>query len=316
MLHTLPDVQACKTGFPRIPINKVGVRGIRAGFLFGEARVFGNFSLYCDLSPNLKGINMSRMARILSDELPFYKERELNTLEKIARALASAHETDNIYAKCVFDLPFMSITPQTKIPTMESLPVVLETKLSNGVARNYLSLTYTGMSLCPCSKEMSLLSNNLSQEEQAALKQANLPDSLYEKLRETGFGAHNQKSRIEIKVEIHPQLQASSVLSWVLNIAAKSASSITLSALKRPDEKYITEMSYGGFFIDANFKMNREEGRGPKFVEDIARQAAEALHEIVGGLILDFVVVVNNEESIHSNDIAATAILTAGGDLK
>jgi GTP cyclohydrolase I len=163
---------------------------------------------------------------------------------------------------------------------------------------------------------MSLLSNNLNQEERDALSQANLPDSLREKLQEAGFGAHNQKSRIEIKVELHPELQASAVLAWILNIAAKAASSITLSALKRPDEKYITEMSYGGFFIDENFKMQRGEGRGPKFVEDIARQAAESLHAIVGGMILDFVVVVNNEESIHSNDIAATAILTAGGDLK
>lgn len=312
MIHNLPDVQACEDGFPRIPIQKVGVRGVRAPFMFGNQRVLGNFSMYCDLSESLKGINMSRMARTLADSLR--QDSEIMTLRRIVMDLQEAHKTDNIYAKCAFDLPYSGKTPITDLEAFEHVPVILESKLSHGRVRNYLSIKYTGMSLCPCSREMSLLSNNLTFEEKVTLESLALPASLREKLAEAGFGAHNQKSHIEIKVELTPQLPPSDAVSYLLTVAGNAASSHTVSVLKRPDEKYITEVSYGGFYIDDQHNLNRVQGAGAKFVEDIARQVAEVLSRDED--FADYAIVVNNEESIHSSDIQATAILTAGKDLR
>jgi len=70
----------------------------------------------------------------------------------------------------------------------------------------------------------------------------------------------------------------------------------------------------GGYF-DEHSNFIKTTG-GPMFVEDIARNIANKLNQILDKNILDYVVIVNNQESIHSDDIMATAILSAGRNLK
>ena len=95
----------------------------------------------------------------------------------------------------------------------------------------------------------------------------------------------------------------------------KAFSCPTKTVLKRPDEKYETEVSYMGGFFDTTYnppKFVHVEGSGPKFVEDIARDVADQLQEQLDVSISDYVIVVNNDESIHSGDILATAVLQQG----
>lgn len=313
-MNNLPDVQQFKEGFPNIKINKVGVRHIKAPFIFAGKHVLGDFSVYCDLSEDIKGINMSRMARTLHSLLE--GTTPLSSLSSVATILKHAHSTDHIYAKCRFDLPFSDESPVTQLITDESVPVVLETTLVGDKIENFITITYTGMSLCPCSREMSLLFNNLSSIEKRWLldNEMSIPKSLLDKMMLSGFGAHNQKSRVEIKVQLRESLQAFPFV--LVNIASQAVSSPVYSALKREDEKYITETSYCGHYVDQEGKINKVEGTGAKFVEDIARQVAEQLNPFLDQSILDYVVVINNEESIHSQDIVATAILSAGRNLK
>ena len=104
-------------------------------------------------------------------------------------------------------------------------------------------------SLCPCSKEIS------------------------------DYGAHNQRSRVTVRVE---PLQP---LDWheLVRFAEEAASSEIWPMLKRSDEKWVTEHAY----------------ENPKFVEDLVRDVALRLNAEprVGRYSVD----VENFESIHNH---------------
>ena len=164
------------------------------------------------------------------------------------------------------------------------------------------------MSLCPCSKEMSLLKYNLTNEEKNILHE--LPKSLLDKIYASGYGAHNQKSVIEVCVELS---ETPTYIEDILEIIEASASSPTYSILKREDEKYVTELSYCGGIWNGNFAKIKG---GPRFVEDISRYAAQSLHMLLdSGKIRDYKVSVRNQESIHCEDIQAMATITAQKEL-
>lgn len=299
-MNTLPDMQKTTEGFPKIPINKVGVRNVKISMPIktkeGELQsTVVAVSSYCDLVEDIKGINMSRISRTLLSCLESSKDG-IHDLSLFASHLQKAHNTDNIYIKAVFNFFIKKSSPVTNIAFSEPVGVVFESSLIGKELSNYITVKVAGMSLCPCSKEMSLLRNNLTFDEYQ--KVATLDKDLFDKIMKAGYGAHNQQSFVEIKVK----LKEGSAKMWIedlVAIADNSFSCPTYSVLKREDEKYVTERSY----------------ENPRFVEDIARFSAESLFNLLDVSIDDFVVVVNNMESIH-NDIQATAILSAGRDLK
>ena len=100
------------------------------------------------------------------------------------------------------------------------------------------------------------------------------------------YGAHNQRS--EVSISVRPQEHV-----WfedLIDIAEKSASSQLYPILKRVDEKNVTERAY----------------ENPKFVEDIVRDAAIELLELLkGDAIAWFYLSSNNYESIHNHDAFA-----------
>lgn len=319
----MKDIQAEKSGFPTIPIGKVGIKNIELPVWIknhdGEfISTIANISSYCDLIEDVKGINMSRIPRTIFDVFkPSNKELITDLSEKVVHALQFAHETSDVYFKARFKYPFYQKSPMTDLPSPEVVNVVVETVLKNKEVKRYLTVEMVGMSLCPCSKEMSLLMNNLTAEETFALADAGLPLSLKEKLDEAGFGAHNQKSYVNVKIEMIGHFN----IEELIKIINTSVSTKVFSVIKRPDEKFVTEMSYMGGYIDENKKLVKVDlpglHPGPKFVEDIARQLAEEINKnYLDRSIKDYAIVIRNQESIHSNEIEAVAVLTAGRDLK
>ena len=104
------------------------------------------------------------------------------------------------------------------------------------------------------------------------------------------YGAHNQRSHVTLEVELtEPGLLDFEALA---EIAEGAASCEVYGLLKRPDEKYVTERAYDN----------------PKFVEDLVRDLALALHGHPA--IQRYVVEVENFESIHNH--SAFARLTGG----
>jgi len=100
------------------------------------------------------------------------------------------------------------------------------------------------------------------------------------------YSAHNQRS--EVSISVRPKEYV-----WfedLIDIAEKSASSQLYPILKRADEKNVTERAY----------------ENPKFVEDIVRDAAIELLELLkGDAIAWFYLSSNNYESIHNHDAFA-----------
>lgn len=97
------------------------------------------------------------------------------------------------------------------------------------------------------------------------------------------FGAHNQRAMVEIKVDMKK-------LIWIediVTIAEESASVPVFSLLKRKDEKWVTETAY----------------LNPRFVEDVAREAALRLEDNPD--IRWYSVGVESIESIHNHNAFA-----------
>lgn len=300
----LPDVQKCSEGFAKIAIQKVGVRNIRVPMMIktkqGEDQsCLVSVSSYCNLVEDVKGINMSRISRTLLDGLSESKDG-IYDLSHFAYKLQQAHQTDNIYIKARFNYLVYKESPVTKIGFQEPVEIVFESILDGEQLENFLTVQVAGMSLCPCSKEMSLLKHILNEQEIQEIS-SKLSPEVRDKIWEAGLGAHNQLSIVEVKVKIDTDLDELHQL-WIediVTIADQSFSSPVFSVLKREDEKWVTEKSYSN----------------PKFVEDIVRDVAVQLNNHLDRSISDYIIVCNNQESIH-NEMLATAVLSAGRGLR
>lgn len=98
------------------------------------------------------------------------------------------------------------------------------------------------------------------------------------------YSAHNQRAVVSIEVQADH-------LVWfeeLVKVAEESASVPIYSLLKRPDEKWVTENAYDN----------------PRFVEDVAREAAAKLEN--NDLIKWYRVTVESIESIHNHNAFAS----------
>lgn len=320
----LPDIQKDSKDFISLPIDKVGVRGIKVPLkvLTKDSResieVLAKISSYCNLSDDLKGINMSRITQTIYQVMKV--SNGIQDLNRFAFELKKAHKTDNIYIKASFPYWYEIKTPLSNLPSYESVNVIFESILKGDKLDRYLTVERVGMSLCPCSREMSLLKNNVSQKEMDEISK--LSPELRSKLDQAGFGAHNQKSIVKVTVELNDRFYYDDsrsdeifYIEDIIDIIDNSVSAPTWSTLKRPDEKFVTEVSYMGGYINSDFEFTPVENAGAKFVEDIGRNIADRLNKHIGSDILDYVIVVDNQESIHSDEIVATSILSYGKNL-
>lgn len=316
-MRQLPDVQKKKDGFPHMYIEKVGVENIKVQLPINTWNenvqyVFANMKSYCSLIDDVKGINMSRIGQTIFRVIEEEKEGGFKDLEKFAYELWNVHgnETELVYVSAEFDYLLDQKTPITKLYSPKVVKVGMATEYNGTEMHNYLTVKSTEMSLCPCSKEMSLIKNILDDDECMELNR--LSNGVREKVLMSGYGAHNQKSEITITIEI------SNIMNFTIeklaSIIAACASAPTYSTLKRPDEKWVTEVSYlGGYWNEGTFI---EVGGGPKFVEDIVRTIGVEMNRYLDNDIKDYLIYIKNYESIHSENIVASAIMSAGRYLK
>lgn len=323
----LPDMQKTQTGFYKTKIAKVGVSNIiqYLPIKMKDGTVqhpLANISSYCSLDETFKGINMSRITRtineVLDNTMKEHKNDGFMGLEAFVKKLAEAHQSPDVYIKAKFKLLMYTQTPMTEIYSQEPINVVIESQYRNGVYKTFLTVETIAMSLCPCSKEMSMLKNNVTADEMRLIKELCFFDdesatTLYNKIMMSGYGAHNQRSHINIKVELLPNQTL--WIEDIYKIANIASSCHTRTVLKRPDEKYETEVSYMGGYFDDEKNFIEVPNNGPKFTEDIARDTAQQLDAELDKTINDYVLTVSNEESIHTGNIMAVSVLNAGREL-
>ena len=147
---------------------------------------------------------MSRISRSINSILKQDTQYDgFMNLNQFVYKLKQMHETDNVYIKARFKYIMQQNTPLSNIVTFEPINVQFESILIGEQLLNYITVQSTEIALCPCSKQMSLLMNNLTQEQYSILNNIDIPNSLRKKIQSAGFGAHNQKSILSIKVQIN-----------------------------------------------------------------------------------------------------------------
>lgn len=214
----IPDIQNTLDGFPKKYIPKVGSRDATVPIKIirkdgSVNQCTGKMSMYTDLTPEVKGTNMSRY-RILIEEILQQDEYYIHeVVPHLLQECKSRLKSDNAYVKIKFDYFLKRKAPVSGIESHMDYRGNMEGRLVNGVERLYLTVDVMYASLCPCSKEIS------------------------------DYGAHNQRSVANVTVEID---ESKGVL-WIediIDMVERSASAPIINALKRVDEAYQTELMY------------------------------------------------------------------------
>jgi GTP cyclohydrolase IB len=205
------DVQASRD-LRRIPIDKVGVKGLRHPVVIkdrsaGLQHTVAEFNMYVSLPQEFKGTHMSRFVEILStNERAMSVESFRDMLFEVATRL----EAETGYIEMKFPYFVQKRAPVSGATSLMDYEVTFKGSVTDGVPRHWTRVVVPATSLCPCSKKIS------------------------------EYGAHNQRAHVTLTVE-------SNEMVWIeelIDLAESQASSQLYGILKRPDEKYVTEHAY------------------------------------------------------------------------
>lgn len=220
--NDIPDIQNTLDGFPKKYIPKVGSRNIvvpmeiirRDGSVNPTKAII---SMYTDLTPEVKGTNMSRY-RILVEEVLANKTHRIDEVVDVLLDECKLRlKSENAYIKIKFDYFMKKNAPVSKVVSHMDYQGSFEGCLVNGEKRYFLHANVLYASLCPCSKEIS------------------------------DYGAHNQQSYADVTVELSDVNADNQHTFWfeeLVEAVEKSSSAPIVNALKRVDEAYQTELMY------------------------------------------------------------------------
>ena len=250
----IPDVQG-SPDVRRLAIDKVGIKSIRHPMKIleragGIQHTIANFSMYVGLPHQFKGTHMSRFVEILNAH-----EREItvDSFRAMLRQMVKKLEAETGHIEMSFPYFVLKKAPVSGVESLLDYEVTFVGEIVEGAEKFALKVQVPVTSLCPCSKKIS------------------------------DYGAHNQRSHVTIAARV-----ASFVwIEELIDLVEKQASSELYGLLKRPDEKYVTELAYDN----------------PKFVEDMVRDIAARLN--ADPRVEAYVVESENFESIHNHSAYA-----------
>lgn len=207
----IEDVQS-REDTRRIPINKVGIKGIRHPVRVkdrssGEQHTIATFNMYVNLPHNFKGTHMSRFVEILNSH-----EREISVelFPTMLRKMTETLEADSGHIEMSFPYFVNKTAPVSGVESLLDYDVTIIGAINKGVASTTLKVVVPVTSLCPCSKKIS------------------------------NYGAHNQRSHVTATVLIRQFV-------WIedlIDVIEDEASCEIFGLVKRPDEKWVTERAY------------------------------------------------------------------------
>lgn len=273
MSEALPDLQN-QEDLRGVNIDWVGVYGypipIKVKTQVGSVQEApAKINVETFLSKEYKGTNMSRYTRMLEK---IFAEHTFD-FSLLAKMLNETAELVNSpKSKITISFPYFikKESPASKISCHFLVPCKFigehdRSEEENHINNLSLQVAVDYMSLCPCSKEMSL----------------------YDKVNGLGKGAHNQRSVAEVTVKFRDP----SKIIWIedlVKLVEKNSSCPIYNILKREDEQFVTEAMY----------------ENPKFVEDVVRDLSLDLDkekELISAYSIDS----KHLESIHQFDAGA-----------
>ena len=252
----LVDMQAKPDG-RNIPIDRVGVRNVKYPMHIrgrdGEMQhTVGEFTLTVGLPKEFKGTHMSRFVEVLSEH---NHDLSVDTIPAVLERLRHRLNANTAHLDVKFLLFMEKAAPVTGKTGMMGFECGF---LATGgeVDAFQLELVVPVTTLCPCSREIA------------------------------DRGAHNQRGYVRIKLTPDRNLETL-WLEDVIEMVEAAGSAPLYPLLKRPDEKYVTELAYDN----------------PRFVEDMVREVALAFD--AESRVLAYEIEVENHESIHDHNAYA-----------
>lgn len=216
----LPDVQQGSSNHSLF-IDRVGVSGVDFPLTLrkkdgGEVVVDSVFNIFGSLVKDVKGTNMSRMPETLME----YTDKALSgpDFESLVKKIKQNLESSDAYVSAEFKYYLNKVSPVSKLKMSKAYKCKF-VGIFKSDYKFYQEVSIPITSLCPCSKELSLV----------------------DKKKGIGKGAHNQKGIITLQVKCLPN---SIWLEDLIEIGESSGSCEIYPLLKREDEKYVTEKAY------------------------------------------------------------------------
>jgi GTP cyclohydrolase I len=257
----LADIQSEADGRD-IAIDAVGIKGVRYPVTIrarhGAFPTIATFSMTVGLSAIAKGTHMSRFIELLES---LSEPLDARAFRALVSAMLGRLDAASGAIEMRFPYFVRKAAPVSRVESLLDYEACWRAE-RDGAGRDSFAMTVVvpATSLCPCSREIS------------------------------DYGAHNQRSHITIEAEVADGI----AIEDLIGIAEKSASCEVYGLLKRPDEKFVTEMAYDN----------------PKFVEDLVRDVALGLEREPG--VSSYMVQAENFESIHNHSAYARLSRPAG----
>ncbi|MGE5338722.1 MAG: GTP cyclohydrolase FolE2 [Gemmatimonadota bacterium] len=249
----LPDVQASTDG-RNVAIQRVGIKGLTHPVTIatpdGPQPSVAAIDMYVALPPTQKGTHMSRFIEVLRDHRTPLSPA---SLQLMLTTMLERLEASDGSIELRFPYFLRKSAPISGVESLMDYRVVLAAEHRDGGTIVRQTITAPVTSLCPCSKKVA------------------------------NYGAHNQRSELTVAVELVGEM----TIDEQIRIAEQAASAELWGLLKRPDEKYVTELAYDN----------------PKFVEDMVRDIAVALNR--DARVVAYTVEAENFESIHNHSAFA-----------
>lgn len=254
--ESLTDIQAgpdCRG----VTLDSVGVEGLRMPARIVDVDGTGVHTIISatagvSVRARERGAHMSRLV----DELhKLDGALRLNTLTSLHGALIERSAAEGANLEIAFPWFIEKAAPVSGIRSSLDLHVhYVVTGAHHEHPRMHQGVRIPVTTLCPCSKAISR------------------------------YGAHNQRTLVSVNLD---------VLEWIpieqlVDLVEAEASCEIYGALKREDEKYVTEKAY----------------ENPRFVEDVARDVCLRLRSTAS--ILRSQIRVESQESIHNHQAFAS----------
>ncbi len=248
----MKDVQGEKD-LRRVPLKHVGIKDLRWPVELrdktkGTQHTVAKVALAVDLPHDMRGTHMSRFVECLQT----FDSMDLQELETVLDTLKERLQAE----KAMLQLEFPYFLTKTAPVSGQTAPMDIDCVYTAEKGEEFtlkIGAVIPVQTLCPCSKEIS------------------------------SYGAHNQRAFAKLEVTAKEMVW----LEELAAIADAGASAPVYGLLKRPDEKFVTEMAYDN----------------PRFVEDAVREIALRLE--ADERISWYRCEVESVESIHNHNAFA-----------
>lgn len=301
MNTVMPDIANNTLSKQPRQLDRVGMTQVEAPILIRRpseptvldrvpARVSGSVNLS---DPHARGIHMSRIYRVLANQL---SSQELTTesLCHLLDMLLTSHEGISTRSEVHIEYAHLTKVPAllSGLESWRHYPVVIQARkdLETGKTSIDFALRVTYSSTCPCSAALSRqLNQKMFEQMFGESGQVNVQDVLEWMGQESSVGGepHAQRSYADILLRNHAPQPLPNVPSLAAHIETHLGTPVQ-SAVKREDEQEFARLN----------------ARNLMFSEDAARKLAESLE---GLPFDDYVAMVTHFESLHPYDVQATS---------